>query len=262
MCGYLLYPEKPDVQVVQRHLTTQKHRGEDGYGAIFLGKPTDNAMSYIRHLKKPNFLKSYKNSREGSVIVHHRKASVGGVKAHLVHPLSDTDNKVWLMQNGTRAALSDIFNEDSDSLALAEYWNHVSDKALLNMLDGCGVVIVVADGNVWFHNDGKRTFYYCTEGIAKGMYSSTPVEEGRWALVDQYELKKLPLEVGQWDLEYGVAKNYIRKSCSASWCKHTFIGSNTGGRCPSCEANTKGYWSGKQNQWVNPVPYKLPGGSL
>jgi len=234
MCGYLIYPFKPRKDLLSLHLERQKHRGEDGYGAIALKFPSPSAVRSTKHLKKDEFLKKMQYMPTGPQIIHHRKASIGGIKSELVHPLLSTDKKVMMMQNGTKRDLSSMFFEASDTKALAEYWNRVDDDALYCLLDGTGVVIAIDEGRLWFHRDKGRTLYKCTEGYMEGMYASEPIEEGMWALVDEYVLHELPLNVEDWDLEHGTPHEYTAKECVFRGCTDTYFGSVGQHRCPSC----------------------------
>ena len=242
MCGFLLYPMKVSPVIVGHHLEIQKHRGEDGYGTISLARSDTDQPHHTKDLKRAKFLKQYSNLKAGGMIVHHRKASVGGIKADLVHPVSDIDKQVYLFQNGTRRELATLFFEASDTKALAQYWNEVSDEALCCMLEGCGVVFAYDKGKLWFHRDDGRTLYKCTEGKFAGMYSSEPVAEGMWGLVDTYWLKELPLDMNQWDLEHAKPVEYKERACIAPMCKDTFVGTGSQFRCPDCESWSKYYY--------------------
>ena len=233
MCGFLIYPEKPRRAVVMTHLNRQRHRGIDGFGAIALD--TDNHRSCSGLFIKP-FMNKFARLPRGGVIIHHRKASVGGIKESLVHPLISRDGKVKLMQNGTRRELASLFYEDSDSKALANMWNCVDDDALYCMLEGCGVTFTTDEGRLWFHKDEKRTLYKCTEGRMEGMFASEPMDAGLWALVDEYPLEELPMNVNDWHLEHGTPVPYTLKKCVIHACGEYYAGTMDGYRCVSCEA--------------------------
>ncbi len=235
MCGYLLYPSKPSAELLTLHLERQKHRGEDGYGAIALTLTKKKKVRSTKHLKRPSFVKKHTLLPRGPILVHHRKASVGGIKPELVHPIPDETGQVLVMQNGTRRALADIFMEASDTKALAEIWDEVSDYALYYILEGCGVVFAMDRGKLFFHRDSGRTLYKCTEGRVKGMYASEPVEEGMWALVDEYMLKELPLDMAEWDLEHGTPQAYTYQQCGYYSCNDIYIGLANSYRCPDCD---------------------------
>jgi len=177
----------------------------------------------------------------GPMIVHHRKASIGGVKEELVHPLQSSDNGVLLMQNGTKRDLATIFFEASDTKALAEYWNQVSDEVLYCLLDKTGVVFAMDGTRLFFHRDSSRPLFVCTDGAMKGMYSSEPVHPGMWALVDEYVLQELPLNVAEWNLEHGTPEEYREKVCVYYNCTDKFIGRENQYRCPECQSFTSSY---------------------
>ena len=247
MCGFLIYPEKPKRALLLKHLNRQRHRGLDGFGAIALDDPSHRSCSglYI----KP-FMNKFARLPRGGTIIHHRKASVGGIKESLVHPLVSRDKKVKLMQNGTRRELASMFYEDSDSKALAENWGEVSDAALYCLLEGCGVILATDEGRVWFHKDDKRTLYKCTEGRMEGMYASEPMDAGMWALIDEYPLEELSLNVNDWHLEHGTPEAYTIKKCVIHICGEYFAGQDDGYRCMSCEAKfaTNSTYQGNHGQ--------------
>ena len=242
MCGFLLYPDKPRRDVLLTHLSRQKHRGTDGFGAISLKFPTPNSVRSTKDLNLTPFLNKFAHPPRGPIMIHHRKASVGGIKEELVHPLVSRDKKVTVMHNGTRRELSELFYEASDTKAIAEMWNHVDDEALYCMLEGCGIVITLDQGRLWFHRDDKRTLYKCTEGTMAGMYASEPVDAGFWALVDEYPLVELPLNMADWQLEHGTPLERTLKKCALHNCDNYYAGIGSGYRCHSCESRfSSGY---------------------
>lgn len=235
MCGFLIYPAKPTKALLAKHLEHQKHRGTDGYGAICLKKPNKTGTRTTKNLLKEPFLRQFNQLPRTGVIIHHRKASIGGIKAELVHPVTDFEQNVHVMHNGTRRDLVSMFWGNSDTCVLAEFWDKVDDEAMYCMLEKTGVVFIMDRGRLWFHRDSSRTLYYCTEGIAKGMYASEPREEGMWALVDQHILTELPLSVNQWNLEHDTPVSYSKKMCNRINCKNMIIGNTSTYCCPDCK---------------------------
>lgn len=234
MCGYLLYPHKPKADIIALHLERQKHRGTDGYGAISLKPTSKGRIRTSKALLLKPFLDKTRFLPTGGMLVHHRKASVGGVNEELVHPLTNDEKNVQLMQNGTKRSLSTMFMGKSDSLSLAEMWNEVSDLALYYLLHECGVVFCMDEDRLFFHRDSGRTLFKCVEGAFAGMYASEPVEVGMWALVDEYDLHELPLNMSKWDLEHGTPVEYTWQYCCYYGCTDVFIGKSTDNRCPCC----------------------------
>jgi hypothetical protein len=259
MCGFLIYPEKPSRNLLAKHLEQQKHRGTDGYGAIALQPPTSKGARHVKDLNHDTFMDSFMYMPRQPTIIHHRKASIGGIKAELVHPVSDSANKVFVMHNGTRKALSDMFWGQSDTCVIADFWNIVGDEAMWCMLERTGVVFVYDEGKLWFHKDIGRSLHLCTEGIAKGMYASEPMEEGMWAAIDSHILTELPLDMAEWDLGHDDPEGYRRKVCTYQNCGEEFIGLSTTVRCSDCKGKTQYSWppdytqgraNGKVRKWV------------
>jgi len=248
MCGYLIFPKKVSKKDVDIFLTAQKHRGVDGYGCILVDG--DKKHKYCKHLDKPSFLNSYAKLPHGGAIIHHRKASIGGINSTLVHPLTDEDKSVLIMQNGTRKALVSIFNGASDTKVIADLWHHVSDDVLYQILDGTGVVFAADTDGLWFHRDSGRTLYHCKEGKWAGMYASEPLAAGKWALVDEYLLQRLPLDINNWDLQCGEAVEYKMQECNVYHCKDMFLYSGKDLCCPSCRIRPK-YGRGAHNYGYN-----------
>jgi len=203
MCGYLIYENKPTADVLSRHLHLQRNRGEDGFGAVH-----PETGRTVKSLDKAAFIKAFvvRMPRTGLIIVHHRKASLGGITIDLVHPIrSEVDTNVVVMQNGTKHDLVNAFDYDSDTVALAELWPQLSAKSRDKMTYGCGVVFVLKrapkgeDNELVLSHDGKRSLYYCHEGDAVGMFASFPVTEGSWCKCHPLVgLPVMPLNLPAW----------------------------------------------------------------
>jgi len=200
MCGILCYQNKPGVNDLSKHLHLQRNRGEDGFGAIHL-----ETGRVVRALDKAAFLKKFHNRmpRKGSIIVHHRKASLGGITEALVHPLKATNEPLYVMQNGTKRDLLAAFDcYASDTAMIAELLPQLDDKARKAMLDGCGVVFMLNTElkKLWLSHDGKRTLHYCTEGEHKGMFSSFPLGAGEWRKCPPLVgTPSMPLDTTKWE---------------------------------------------------------------
>ena len=260
MCGYIIYPTKPSKDLLLTHLERQKHRGEDGYGTMSMKLKADGKPYVGKALLRNAFIKKHRYMPVAPMIVHHRKASLGGVKAELVHPLANETDNVLVMQNGTKRPLAAMFYTSSDTLALAEMWDEVSDLALHCLLADTGVVFVMDRGRLFFHRDSGRTLYKCTAGDYAGMYASEPIEAGMWALVDEYDLKELPLDMAEWDLEHGESELFQWQECQYYLCKTPYLGTAGSYRCPDCDSKYVQSYSSAANNRRNNTRQQAAGG--
>jgi len=200
MCGYLIYKSKPTKKELSEHLHLQRNRGKDGFGAIHL-----ESGRVVRSLDKKAFLNAFNTlPSNGSILVHHRKASVGGISTDLVHPIRHKDKPTLLVtQNGTHKALVSVTGHDSDTQSLVFLWNLLRENGHETMLEytlqGCGVVFIWEDGVLKMSHDGNRTLYYCEEGPSAGMFASAPLTPGMWCKCPPLKgIPEMPLKVEDW----------------------------------------------------------------
>ena len=176
MCGYLAGPYKAIQKVgVRKLLTIQKHRGEDGYGAIALF--LDGSSAHVKNMEAKPVIK-WINKQKGDpyIIVHHRATSVGGTKLKLAHPL--IKNSTILMQNGTNKAPYNLIDEaESDSEALAVLADMMPPEDLdFYFLDRTGVVIFRKNNKFYLHRDDARPLHEHSSGLM----CSEPLITGEW----------------------------------------------------------------------------------
>jgi len=225
MCGYLIYKSKPTTTVLEDHLTRQRHRGMDGFGALHVASgKTCKALSFNA------FAETFKRTmpREGTIIIHHRKASVGGISLDLVHPIHNKNNKhLIVMQNGTKRELVAVTGKQSDTVAIAELWPRLRGSDMeQDMLDGAGVVFIWNEGVLTLSHDGSRTLHHCIEGVSAGLISSEPLTEGVWQECPPLrDVVVMPTAFSDWPsfLPLSEPEEYVENKLYT----HTLIGNET-----------------------------------
>lgn len=215
MCGYIILSEKPSRDRLTILLTRQRNRGTDGYGCIHL-----ESGAVVKAATAKEFVSRVMQLPEGSFLIHHRKASVGGVSDALIHPQEclppKGDVTFFVCQNGTKRSLSDAFGAKSDTRAIARVLpvlEQAGEESLTeDFLFGAGLVFVYKqhkrrDNELLMWHDGERTLYYCEEGEFAGVFASEPLCAGRWSpITERLSLESMPLNVNQWRSVFGKRK--------------------------------------------------------
>ncbi len=212
MCGYVITPRKPNEKEIKFLFHRQRHRGEDGFGCIHL--PTGR---FVKALKLKDFLRKFRSMpKDGSYLFHHRKASVGGITEDLVHPQKCRDKvgsvTFLVTQNGTKKALAQAFGTESDTVAITRTFPMLEQYSNENLIDdfllGAGLVFVYKHhekrpNELLMWHDGERTLFECVDGQLKGVFSSEPLDKGKWREVLPLDtMTPMPLDVGKWSAKF------------------------------------------------------------
>lgn len=222
------------------YLNRLKHRGTDSYG-VTVFTPTYSTWFKATSLKKIKGktlwedVTSVKNTQH--LLIHNRKASVGGINIDLAHPI---EKGGWAVtHNGTKKSLQKLLEATckSDTEAISTILGYTNVVKLLSELfDGAGVVLATNDPQFFVHIDGNRPLMMNKE---RTIFSSEPVESGEWALIkEQTKIYKSIEDFMQncetYDfVEIEDIKKYKPYYCYK--CKKTHL--NTAyGLCPACES--------------------------
>jgi glucosamine 6-phosphate synthetase-like amidotransferase/phosphosugar isomerase protein len=195
MCGivgkYGVESPKGVVEICKNAWTETVHGGTDSYGAIYC---VDGKVKYVKSLCKEKVLDVIGKEKSDIdwFIAHNRKASVGGVELKLAHPIISKKYGTLVIHNGTKRALAQAFQTESDTKALPIILNTISDvEVVKKLLAGIGVMFAVkiTSNNqlrIVFHRDTSRTLYLNKE---QKIFASEPIFAGKWSLVSATPLK-------------------------------------------------------------------------
>lgn len=204
MCGIIGFWGEENIkkwkEILEKGWERLKHRGEDSYGVVI---KTDKKIISYRSLSKESLLEKVREDIEEGiwdienaewVLAHNRKASVGGIRLELAHPIYLQERKqedIWVIHNGTKRALSDAFGEDSDTKALPYVFTLRRAKIRARLLNGVGVAFCVRriknSVKILFHKDNSRPLVFNKEGII----ASEPIERGDWFEINDIEFVSL-----------------------------------------------------------------------
>ncbi len=159
-----------------------KIRGEDGFGVVFF----DNNLNYFicKDIKKENVLIFLRKNSEKIknfpfFLAHNRKASLGSlINYELTHPIMYKN--IILIHNGTKLLLKQLFDMESDTLAIAYLLNELklndNKKFIEKILDKAGIIFGFKKEEklFFFQKDKTRSLYFSQKNL---IFSSLPLFE-------------------------------------------------------------------------------------
>ncbi len=156
--------KKPGAKLPDEIINKCWARNAQGGGYVFI--PFDKRKPVVSEkgiMDLPQFKEKTAAFRHeaGSLIIHFRIQSRGGVSADLTHPFdfSKGDEKRYLFHNGTARLLNTSYNQ-SDSLALANMLKVLDDEDCLAILEklvkeGFGRFVAVIGRNIYTYGDNE-----------------------------------------------------------------------------------------------------------